>query len=255
MADHSVNTTGNGYKRIHILNVPIDILPEQDIENTIRNFLDNKGKYQIMFLTLWDLLRARGDNEFARAVRQAGLVIPVSKSIQAGARFLGRTEPVRYMPFSFVIRLLGVLEKHKGSIYLVGLRPEDLQRAAGNLRASFPGLQILGRYAGYFSPEREKDVVLVIKKSAPSLILAGPGVRKRRLWFHSHRDELPEGLSLWCGECFEIFCGRRNKPTEKSWNRGTYWMRDIIRRPWIILRGFYYFYYLLLLLIARIRKA
>ncbi|MDY7027169.1 MAG: WecB/TagA/CpsF family glycosyltransferase [Spirochaetota bacterium] len=255
MADLSTTSAGSGYRRIKLLNVPIDILPEQDIENTIRNFLDSKGKYQIMFLTLWDLLRARGDNDLARAVKQAGLVIPVSKSIQAGARFLGKGEPVRYMPFSFVIKLLGVLEKHKGSIYLVGLRPADLQKAAGNLRDSFPGLQILGRYAGYFSPEREKDVVLVIKKSAPSLVLAGPGVRRNRLWFHMHRDELPDGLSLWCGECFDIFCGRRNKPAEKSWNRGTYWMRDVIRRPWVILRIFYYSYYLLLLLIARIRKA
>jgi len=237
------------------LNVPIDILPEDEIENTIRDFLDSKGKYQIMFLTLWDLLRARGDNDFARAVRQAGLVIPVSKSIQSGARFLGKREPVRYMPFSFVIRLLGVLEKYKGSIYLVGLKPAELQRAAGNLRDSFPGLQILGRYAGYFSQEREKDVILVIKKSAPSLVLAGPGVRKKRLWFHTHRDDFAEGISLWCGECFEIFCGKKQKPAEKSWNRGTYWMKDLVKKPWAIGRVFYYFYYLLLLVVAKIRRA
>jgi len=254
VADYLTNTKASGYSRIKILGVPIDVLPEQDIENTVRNFLDNKGKYQIMFLTLWDLLRARGDSDFARAVKQAGLVIPVSKSILSGARFLGKREPVRYMPFSFVIKLLGVLEKHKGSIYLVGLKPADLQRAAGNLRDSFPGLQILGRYAGYFSPEREKDIVLMIKKSAPSLVLAGPGIRKKRLWFHAHRDQLPEGISLWCGECFEIFCGKRNKPAEKSWNRGTYWMRDILRRPWVLLRIFYYTYYLFLLLIAKIRR-
>lgn len=245
--------THDGHKRINLLNVPIDILPEEDIEETIRNLLDSRGKHQIVFLSLWDLLRARGDGDFGKVVRNAGLVIPTSKSILSGARFLKKKEPVRYMPFSFVIKLLGVLEKHKGSIYLVGLRPEYLHRAAGNLRDSFPGLQILGRYAGYFSTDLEKDVVTTIKKSAPSLILAGPGVRKGRHWFLKHRSDLPNGLSLWCGECFEIFSGKRKKADEKSWNRGTYWMRGLLRHPWTILRAFYYPYYLLLLLIARIK--
>jgi len=231
------------------------VLPEKDIEETIGNYLDDQGKHQIVFLTLWDLLRSRGNSDFARTVREAGLVIPTSKSIKKAARFLGLREPVRYMPFAFVIRLLGVLEKHGKSVYLVGLHPEALHIASANLRDSFPGLQIVGRYAGFFSNEREKDVVTAIKKAGPSLVLAGPGVKKGRLWFRKHRKELPPGLALWCGECFEIFSGKRSKPAEKSWNRGTYWLRDIIRRPWTILRVFYYSYFLLLLLIYRIKDS
>lgn len=254
MADSSASRANGGYSRINLLGVPVDVLPEREIEDTLRNLLDNKGKHQIIFLSLWDLLRARGNSEFAQAVRDAGLVIPTAKSILSGARFLGKKNPHRYMPFSFVIRVLGVLEKHAGSIYLVGLRPRDLQRAAGNLRDSFPGLQILGRYAGYFSRNVENDVVLAIRKSAPSLILTGPGVKKGRLWFLRHRDELPGGLSLWCGECFEIFSGRKNKPAEKSWNRGTYWLGGVFRRPWTLLRIFYYPYFLLLLLFYKITK-
>ena len=248
--------SGNdGHSRISIIGVPVDVLPEKDIEETVRNYLDDQGKHQIVFLTLWDLLRARGNSDFARTVREAGLVIPTSKSIQKAARFLKTRVPVRYMPFSFVIRLMGVLEKHGKSVYLVGLRPEALHIASGNLRDSFPGLQIVGRYAGYFTDEREEDVVTAIKKAGPSLVLAGPGVKKGRLWFRKHRKEMPVGLSLWCGECFEIFSGKRDKPAEKSWNRGTYWVRDLIRRPWTILRVFYYSYFLLLLLFYRIKSS
>ncbi len=254
MADSALLASHEGYSRINLLGVPVDILPEREIEETIMNLLDSKGKHQIMFLTLRDLLRARGNSEFAKAVRGAGLVIPTSKSILSGARFLGKREPVRYMPFSFVIKLLGSLEKHSGSIYLVGLKPSDLQRAASNLRDSFPGIRILGRYAGYFSQKVEKDVVLAIKKSAPSLILTGPGVKKGRLWFLKHRDELSGGLSLYCDECFEIFSGRRNKPAEKSWNRGTYWLGGTFFRPWTLLRMLNYPYFFMLLLIYRVLK-
>ncbi|HDQ13930.1 MAG TPA: glycosyl transferase [Sediminispirochaeta sp.] len=253
MADQ-MKPMDHGPRRVDILGVPVDILPEEQIEGRIKALLDGESKQQILFLGLWDLLRARGKGDFARAVREAGLVIPTSKSILSAAAFLKKQAPHRYMPFSFVIKVLGVLEKIHGSVYLVGLKPGDLQLAASNLRDSFPGLHILGRYAGYFSPELERDVVMAIKKSAPSLLLTGPGVRKGRLWFLKNRAELPSGLELWCGECFKIFCGKRKKAPEKSWDRGTYWLRETLRHPWTLLRLFYYPYFLLLLLFARLSQ-
>lgn len=137
-------------KRIFIFDVPIDILPEEDFEDTIRDLLIDKGQHQVIFLSFDGLLKARRNNEFARTVAAASLVIPTSKRIVRAARFLKRPEPVRYMPFNFVIKLLGTLEKYKKTLYLAGMKPASLQIVSGNLRASFPGLSIVGRCAGYF---------------------------------------------------------------------------------------------------------
>ncbi len=241
-------------ERIRLIGVPVDVLPENEIENAVRDLLDDEGKHHIVFLGLFDLLRARGKGEFGKTVRQASLVIPTSKNIVSGARFLGKPVPVRYMPFSFVIRLLGVLEKHGKTLYLVGLKSGPLQTAAANLRDSFPGLRIVGRYIGYFDESKEQDVVTAIKKASPTLVLAGPGVKERHHWFRIHRDKLSNSLFLWCGECFDIFAGRKERIADKSWERGTYWFSDLGRRPWKLLTVFYYFYYKFLLLIAKIRK-
>lgn len=240
-------------QRIYLLDVPVDILPEEQIEERIRSLLDSGSSHQIVLVTLWDLLRARGKSEFARTIQEASLVIPLSKSILRGARFLRRPLPVRYMPFSFVIRLLGVLEKYNKSLYLVGSAPQRLGVSAANIRDSFPGLRIVGRYAGFFSPERERDIVLAIRKASPSLLLVGPGVKGGNRWIHAHKDEVRANLSLWCAECFDIFCGRKKRVSNKSWERGTYRLSELLRHPWRIFRGFYYAYYLLLLLIWRIR--
>lgn len=241
-------------KRIYLLDVPVDVLPEDEIEEKIRNLLDDGASHQIVFLTLRDLLRARGKSDFARAIREASLVIPLSKSILRGARFLGRSVPVRYMPFSFVIKLLGVLEKHGKSLYLVGSAPQRLNVSAANIRDSFPGLRIVGRYAGYFSPERENDIVLAIRKASPSLLLVGPGVKGGNRWIHAHKEEMQADLALWCAECFDIFCGKKKRITYKSWERGTYRIGEFFRHPWRIFRIFPYSFYILLLLIARLRK-
>jgi len=246
---HSIQRT-----RIYLLNVPVDVLPEDEIEAKIRYLLDDSANHQIVLLTLRDLLRARGKSEFAKTVREASLVIPISKSILRGARFLGRSVPVRYMPFSFVIKLLGVLEKYGKSLYLVGSTPENLHVSASNIRDSFPGLRIVGRYAGFFSPQREEDIVLAIRKASPSLLLVGPGVKGRSRWIHARKQELRAKLALWCGECFDIFCGRKKRVTYKSWERGTYRLGQLVRHPWRVLMVFPYAYFILLLLIAKLRK-
>ncbi len=241
-------------KRIHIFNVPIDILPEEAFEDVVRDFLADRGQHQIVFLSYDDLLKARRNNDFARTVSNAHLVIPTSKRIIHAAKFLHLSEPVRYMPFSFVIKLLGVLEKHKKSLYLAGMKPAALQTVSGNLRASFPGLGIVGRCVGYFKKSNEKDIILAIKKAAPSLLLCGNGIPGKNKWLFKHMKNFNPGLFLWCGDCFDIFAGKKERLTMKQWNGRSFWFFNSFRKPWRIWKIIPYFGYLFLLLIEKIRK-
>lgn len=243
-----------GRKRIFILNVPVDIVPENILEDVISDLLLDKGRHQIVFLTLRGLLKARGNSEYAETVRKASLVIPVSKRILLGARFLGRKEPVRYMPFDFAIKLLGILEKHHHSLYLAGSRLAELQITTNNLRDSFPGLGIVGRYAGFFKTEVEENMILAIKKASPSLLLVGNGIPGRSNWFSKNMNNLNPGIFLWCGNCFDIFSGKKKKISKKSWENGSFAVWEGFRKPWKVIMIFPHIYYLLLLLVYKIRK-
>ena len=243
-----------GRKRIFILNVPVDVVPEESLKDIISDLIIDKGHHQIIFLSLRGLLKARGNSQFADTVRKASLVIPVSKRIIRGARFLGKHIPVRYMPFDFSIKLLGILENQKHSLYLAGSKPAELQITTNNLRDSFPGLSIVGRYAGFYKREVEEDMVLAIKKASPSLLFVGNGVPGRSNWLSKNIKNFNPGLFLWCGNCFDIFSGKKIKVSKKSWENGSFALLELIRKPWKIVMVFPHMYYLLLLLIHRIRK-
>lgn len=243
-----------GRKRIVILNVPVDVVPEESLEDVVRDLLLDKGRHQIIFLSLRGLLKARGNSQFAETVRKASLVIPISKRIIRGAKFLGKHIPARYMPFDFSIKLLGILEKQSHSLYLAGSKPAELQITSTNLRDSFPGLSIVGRYAGFYKRELEKDMVLAIKKASPSLLLVGNGVPGRSNWLSKNTKNFNPGIYLWCGNCFDIFSGKKKKISKKSWESGSFAFWEFIRKPWKIIMIFPHMYYLLLLLIYRIRK-
>ena len=207
-----------------------------------------------MLLSLWDFLRARGKSTYAKSVRSSSLILTSSKLVAFGAKFLRGREITRHMPFEFVIRLLSVLEKKRGSVYVIGGRPAILQTAASNLRGSFPDLQIVGRCAGYFPPNHQENILLAIRKASPSLILGGKGLPGNGRWMQTHRDQFTAGLTYWCGSCIDVFSGKRKKTSRVTWERGFDFLPDLIRNPLRIFRGFVFLWYLILLLYCKARK-
>ncbi|MBI9103275.1 MAG: WecB/TagA/CpsF family glycosyltransferase [Spirochaetales bacterium] len=243
-----------GLERINFMNVPLDILKEDDIEKVIRNLARDGMRNQIVFLDFYEFMKARRDSERQRMLKEAALVLPVSKTLVRGSRFLKKGTLVRYMPFEFVIRLMGVLEQIGGTVYLLGLKNRELNISSGNLRDSFPGLRIVGRHAGFFDQEREKDIVMAIQKATPTLLLAGNGLKGKERWLLRRKKDLHPGITLWCGECFNIFCGKAKRISREKWERGLYKLPSTLKNPLWIFRLFVRLYYNLLLLVYKIRK-
>ena len=239
--------------RISVLGVPVDILPVEGIEDLVVRFGDGKN-HQIVLLSLWDLMRARRAGEFRTMITGASLVLPISLSITKGARFLRKAEPVRYMPFDFVVKLLAALERRGKSVYILGSTRTSIQKAEGNIKSTFPGLRVVGRYAGRYPKQMEPSIVEAVKKATPSLLLVGAGVPGREKWIPRNLAWFNSGLYLWCSDLFEVFAERRSKPSKTLFSKGLEWMPIHLIRPWKVYRIFIYLWYNILLLVARLGK-
>jgi N-acetylglucosaminyldiphosphoundecaprenol N-acetyl-beta-D-mannosaminyltransferase len=218
-----------GVKRIHLLDIPIDIFDPDDLPNIVRAMLADGEKHQIVLLDIWGFMTARYRDSASSTLHEASLVIPISKMILQGAHFLHHEIRYRPMPFEFIIRLLGIIENQGQTLYLIGSRPVRLHTIAGNLRASFPAIRIVGRYAGYYRRDQEQDVKTAIKKAAPALLLAGHGLPGKDRWLFENKRHFAPGIYLWNGRCMDIFSGKRKKPSKKTWEAGTYWIPDLFR--------------------------
>ena len=240
-------------KRVAFLKTPIDIVTEENFETIIRDLLSKGGQHQIVLLSFRSLMRARRNQEYGKLVRSASLVIPISKSIISGIKFLKLPTPVRWMPFEFIIRLLGILENNRKSVYFLGAKPSSINAAASNLRASFPGLNIVGRHKGFFSKEVEKNLLLAIRKAGPSLLLVGNGIRGKDKWIYHNLEHLSDGLFLWERDCFDIFAGKKKRIAKETWNKGLEGLRGLFTHPYRFFRLFQYLFFYILLLIYRLR--
>ena len=203
-------------KRITILHIPIDILNEDDLEQAVKEILGEESPSRICFISYRDIIKAQFSREYMDCLRSSRLNISITPALTFAARYLKRELAVIFNPFTFVIRLLGVLERNGKSLYILGSRKKNILKSESNLRTSFPGLHIVGRYAGTFSQNEEKNILMAVKKSSPSLLLTGKGLKGNNLWLYRNRTLLPEGLELWGRTCFEVFSGKKKKPENSS---------------------------------------
>jgi N-acetylglucosaminyldiphosphoundecaprenol N-acetyl-beta-D-mannosaminyltransferase len=241
-------------ERVTLLNVPVDIVPQDQLAGSIHELLESGEGQNIVLLSLWDLLRARRNNDYRSYVCKAALVIPISKSLVSGIKFLTGKKAIRYMPFDFVVSLLAILEEREFSAYLLGGRRQVLLKTEKNIRQTFPRLHIVGRFVGAFRRNEEPTIIEAIRKASPSLLLVGRGIRGGENWISRNGAQLGRGLRLWCSDLFDVFAERRRRPSQRTFDRGLEWFGYCFQNPLKFFRLFPYFWYKLLLLVYRIFK-
>ena len=78
------------HTRINFLSVPVDIIPEQNLADEIMEIIvknsEEKVSSQICFVSIWDILKARINQDYLNCLKNASLVIPISKSILTAVR-------------------------------------------------------------------------------------------------------------------------------------------------------------------------
>ncbi|GHU15921.1 UDP-N-acetyl-D-mannosamine transferase [Spirochaetia bacterium] len=242
------NANSPAKERISLLKVGIDIVAQDRLTELVHELLAAGGGQNIVLLSLSDLLRARRNGEYRTYVQNAALVLPISKSLIGGIRFLTGKKAVRYMPFDFVVSLLTILETREFSLYLLGGQRRILQKTEKNIRQTFPRLRIVGRFIGAFKRHEEAGILEAIRKASPSLLLVGKGVRGEEQWIARHTGQLGNGLRLWCSDLYDVFAERRRRPSRKTFDRGMEWIGYCFQNPLRFFRIFPWFGYKILLL-------
>ncbi|MBQ1949564.1 MAG: WecB/TagA/CpsF family glycosyltransferase [Treponema sp.] len=241
-------------RRIKLIGVPVDILNPEELELTVLELLAKPGAKHIVFLSIWDLLKARRNGEFQDFLSSADVIIPISKSILNGARFLRNDVPVRYNPFTLTINILSILDSHYKSLYLLGSRGQTLHVAEKNLHDTFPHLKIVGRHPGYFPKAKEEDIIVNVYKSSPSLVLLSDGIKEKALWSYKRRNRFASSIFCYYRDSLEIFSKRIKRIDEDTFNKGHEIWHEIGKNPLKLFLLLPFLHYIMILVIYKLFK-
>ena len=118
-------------------------------------------------------------------------------------------------------------------LYLLGAAPDVADKAASNLQARYPGLEIAGTQHGYFDKNGEDNdaVIDAINKSGADILLVAFGSPVQEQWLQENTHRLNVRSALAVGGLFDFFSGRI--PRAPLWMRkaGIEWVWRLLQEP------------------------
>lgn len=116
--------------------------------------------------------------------------------------------------------------------FFLGAMPGIAEKAADNLRAKYPGIEIVGTRDGYFEEEEEPAICAQIVASGAEVVWVGLGTPQQE-FFASRNQERLAGLA-WirtCGGLFDHCAGRFPRAPQWMQNVGLEWLHRMSLEP------------------------
>ncbi len=233
---------------LKLLGINVDSIKEEEIYDYILLLANQDRPVQIVLLDTYLLMKAKFNKELENIINSSELVIPISKGIQFGLKFLKKKADQVYNYFNFIIRLLAHFTDFKKNIYILGGNEKSIVRAEKNIKSSFPGIRLMGRYHIKYKKDFEKDLITAMQKTSSSLIIVSMNRPKQEKWIASKISGFKKGVFIGVENFVDIIGSRSS--SEKNINKNSYRGKIIARNPF---RIFYYIFYLILLIIAKIQ--
>ena len=177
------------------------------------------------------IVKMRSDAALADAVSNADLLLADGQSVVWASRFLGRPLPERVAGIDLFTELLAAAEREDRSVFLLGAKPEVLERTVAEIRRRHPSLRVAGARDGYFGADEADEVAEKIRASGADLLFLGMTSPKKEL-FCAHQGPLTGARVIHgVGGSFDVLAGVvRRAP--KLWQvTGMEWMYRLLQEP------------------------
>ena len=215
--------------RIDVLGTEFDnITKEEAVEKAYDLILERKGAY-VVTPNPEIVMICREDEEAAKAVDEAGLVIADGIGVIYGAKILGTPLKARIPGIDFTSALFEKMAANGRSVYLFGSRPSVAEKAAENLKEKYPGLVVCGTHDGFFTDDA--NIVKNINEAAPDLLLVCLGAPKQEKWMLSRSGIVDAGLMIGAGGSLDVFAGVVERAPEKWQKLGLEWLYRLLKEP------------------------
>jgi len=184
---------------------------------------------------LHSLYWLRREPKMAAFYDLADLIEADSRPLIAWGRALGR--PIgpehRATYLDWRDRFWAAAQANRWRVFYLGGAPGVAERAAGALRARWPGVEI-GVRDGFFQMEDPVDaagVVAAIGAFAPDVLFVGMGMPRQELWVARFKDELPACVIFTVGAAFDYEAGAVPTPPRWSGRMGLEWLFRFAAEP------------------------
>jgi len=189
------------------------------------------GKFtQHVVVNVAKLVRLQNESVLRDSVVVCDIINVDGMEIVWGAGFLGVDIPERVAGIDLFSNLLHLAFERGDSVFLLGARPEVIEKTVKNIQEDYPKLQIAGWNHGYFG-DNEKEVVDIIRYSGAKLLFDGISSPKKEQFINKWREQLGVKFVMGVGGTFDVMAGITKRAPVWMQNAGLEWLYRVIQEP------------------------
>lgn len=129
------------------------------------------------------------------------------------------------------------------SIYLIGTKPNLIEKAVKNIKKIYPKLQIAGFRHGYFDNQDEYKAILIqIKDLNPDIVIAGMGTPLQEIFLLDLRNIGWKGIGFTCGGFLEQTANKIDYYPKIIDKLNLRWLYRLYREPKRLSKRYFYIY-------------
>lgn len=225
-------------KRIKVLDIPVDMVNNVQAMETFKKLMNRPGCELIVTPNSEIIMNATRDDELRMLIEEAGLIIPDGIGLVYASKIIGEPLKERVTGVDFLTSILEYLEATGQSIFLLGSKPANEERAsvadlaAENMLIRFPNLKIAGTQDGYFKKEDEAELVQRINDSGASFLCVALGAPKQEKFIYEHRNEFTNiRAGIGVGGSLDVWAGTVKRAPKFYQQHGLEWLYRLIQEP------------------------
>lgn len=194
--------------------------------------ITERQRTTIMYANAYAINLAQRDPAFLQALNQAEITFCDGYGVWLAAQLLKQPLPQRFTPPDWIHELAALSTHHNYRLFLLGAKPSVAAKAAHQIQAHFPQLEIVTHH-GYFSTHgRQNEAVLdKINAASPHILLVGMGMPRQELWIKQNHHQHNAQVVIAVGALFDYLAGQTKRGPRWLTDSGGEWLWRLCCEP------------------------
>jgi len=217
--------------KIEILSIPIwNVTMDETTDFVFQCIKENRAAI-IATANAEMVMKAQTDNELARVLQNADMVIPDGAGVLWAAEQQGDKFKERVAGFDLACRLLQEAAVRQTAVYLFGGAAGVACTAVEKCSETFGKINVVGIHSGFFTAEEEKQIIQDIRERGTKILLVALGVPKQEKWIYQHLFELGDCVCVGVGGTFDVLAGNSCRAPQWMQRNRLEWLYRLCKEP------------------------
>jgi len=198
------------------------------IPKVFRN-IEDKKKSLVVAINPEKLMKAKEDPELKALLNRAEFQIPDGIGVIIASKLKKGSISSRITGIDMMDRIVREAARTGRAVFLYGAKPGVANKAAQQLKQTYPDLIVAGTQDGYESDSSK--VLDTINKAQPDILFVAMGSPKQEQWIEQHRDNLYPMLYQGVGGSFDVLAGNVKRAPAAFQRLGAEWLYRLLKEP------------------------